>query len=374
MEDKQVNKKIIAAAFILAGTTIGAGILGLPYVFSQSGFYVGIFWTFALGMMVIFLNLYLGEVILRTKETHQLPGYAKKYLGKQAKKIMTFAVLVGVYSALLAYMVGEGQSFSKLVFGSLDYSVYFALAFWAGMTLLIREGLKGLKRVELWGVVAIIAIIFSMLFFFYGRIDQSNLVGYNVSKLFLPFGVVLFSLLGFTSIPEVRVEISGNENYLKRAIIIGTLIPIFVYAIFSFIFVGILGGSVEQISTLSFGKPVIVLGIFTMLTSYFVLSFVIRDIFIYDLRKGKWETFFFVSVVPLVLYFIITFFNLVDFVGILEIGGVVSGGLTGILILLMNLKSKDKGKRRPEFSVPINWKVIWIMSIIFILGSYLVLI
>ena len=106
-----------------------------------------------------------------------------------------------------------------------------------------------------------------------------------------------------------------------------------------------------------------------MLTSYFVLSFSLRDIFIYDLKK-KNLTFIFVSACPLLLYLFLTFFNLVDFVKILGIGGVISGGLTGILILLMNIKSKKKGDRKPEFSVPVNWLIIGFLTLIFILGIF----
>ena len=40
----RINKKVFVTAFTLSGTTIGAGILGLPYVFSQSGFFIGVFW------------------------------------------------------------------------------------------------------------------------------------------------------------------------------------------------------------------------------------------------------------------------------------------------------------------------------------------
>ena len=35
---KQYDKKFWAAAFTLSGTIVGAGILGLPYAFSKSGF------------------------------------------------------------------------------------------------------------------------------------------------------------------------------------------------------------------------------------------------------------------------------------------------------------------------------------------------
>ena len=362
-----LNKKFFATAFTLTGTIIGAGILGLPYVFSKSGFFIGAFWLIFLGFVMLFVNLCLGEVSLRTKKIHQLPGYAEKYLGKSGKVIMFFAVIFGIYSALLAYLVGEGQSLSKLFFGTLDYSLYFAFAFWILMTLLLREGLKELKKIEFYGVMVIIGIIFTIFLWFIPEVNFSNLNHYDFSNLFFPFGVILFALLGFTSIPELRREIKGDEKLLKKAIILGTLIPVFLYFIFTLIFVGVLGQNIEQVATISFGSFITILGIFTMLTSYFVLSFSLKDIFIYDLKKKK-LSFIFVSLIPFILYLSVTFFDFADFTRILSVGGVISGGLTGILILLMNINSKKKGNRKSEFSVPINWFVIGILSLIFVFG------
>jgi len=62
-----MNKKFWAATFTLTGTMIGAGVLGLPYVFAQSGFVIGLFWLIILGSILIFVNLSLGEITLRTK-------------------------------------------------------------------------------------------------------------------------------------------------------------------------------------------------------------------------------------------------------------------------------------------------------------------
>ena len=363
------NKKFWATAFTLSGTIIGAGILGLPYVFSQSGFFIGIFWLIALGLILLLVNLYMGEITLRTKTIHQLPGYAEKYLGKKAKVLMFSAMAFGIYSALLAYMIGEGQSFSKLFFGDLSYSLHFAVAFWFVMTLLLRNGLKELKRIEFWGVFAIIGIILIIFLRFFPGINPGNIYYTDFSNFFLPFGVVIFALLGFTSIPELRQEIKGQEKLLKKAIIVGALIPIVLYLLFSFVFVGTFGKNVEQVATISFGSLVIVLGIFTMMTSYFVLSFALKDIFIYDIGKNK-SAFFFVSLFPLLLYLVVTLFNFADFVKVLGIGGVISGGLMGILILLTNIKAKAKGKRKPEFSIPINWLIVFILSLIFISGIW----
>jgi len=281
---------------------------------------------------------------------------------------MLFAMLFGIYSALVAYLIGEGQSLSQLVFGNLNYSIIFAIAFWLIMTLLLKKGLRGLKKIETWGVFAIILIIIGIFIWFIPQAQIENIYYTNTNNFFLPFGVALFALLGFTAIPEVKREIKGSENKLKKAIIIGVTIPIILYTLFSFTFVSLLGNKVSQVATLSLGWPIIILGIFTMLTSYFVLSFALKDMFYFDIKLGKKARFFWTSLFPLIIYLIVSFFNLAGFVSILGIGGVIAGGLTGILILQMNKKAKKHGNRKSEYSIPINKFIIYFLSLIFILG------
>ncbi|HLD98068.1 MAG TPA: aromatic amino acid transport family protein [Candidatus Nanoarchaeia archaeon] len=363
-----VTKKFWAAAFTLTGTVIGAGILGLPYVFSKSGFYVGLFWLLFLGSIIILCKLYLGEVILRTKGIHQLPGYAEKYLGKWGRRVMIFEMVFGIYSALLAYLFGTGQSLSQLFLNVGDYAVYFAIVAWIAVTILLREGLRGLKSIMSWGSIAILIVI-SVIFIWYSpSINIENVSYVNFDYLFLPMGVVLFALLGFSAIPEIKMELIGNERLMKKAIFVGALIPVIAYILFSFIFVAVLGANVPQVATLAFGKMVIILGILTMVTSYFVLSFVLKDMFRYDFMYSRKRTFILVSVIPLLIYFIVYFFNLLSFTSILGIAGVISAGVTGILIVFMNYRAKKLGKRKPEYSIPINWLIIAIVAIVFIFG------
>jgi len=363
-----MDKKFWATAFTFTGTIIGAGILGLPYVFAKSGYFVGLAWLILLGIVVIFTSLCMGEVTLRTKGKHQLAGYAEKYLGKWAKGIMFFSVIFGIYSALIAYLIGEGESFSFIFTGGLDYSIYFAIGFWVIMTLLLGRGMKSLKKIETWGVLAIITLVLVIIVWFTPQIQFNNLLTYNLTHLILPFGVILFALLGFTSIPELRVEIKGKEKKLRKAILVGALIPIFIYAIFTLIFVGVLDGKMPEVATLGFGKLVTLFGIFTMLTSYFVLSFSLKDTFKFDLKLNKILSFLLVSVCPLVLYLLISIFNIADFVEVLGVGGVISGGLTGILILIMNKRAKENGERKPEYKMPLGWIVVGLLCLIFVAG------
>jgi len=113
-----------------------------------------------------------------------------------------------------------------------------------------------------------------------------------------------------------------------------------------------------------------VLGIFTMLTSYFVLTFSLKDTFKYDIKTSKKTNFLLTSLIPLILYIIVTQFEFIGFTLILGIGGVISGGLTGILVLLILKRAKKttRNNKNPEIRVPINWSLIIILSIIFIIG------
>jgi len=351
---------------------MGAGILGLPYVFAKSGWLVGISWLALLGIVMIFVNLTLGEITLRTKGRHQLSGYAQKYLGTKGRYIMFFAMIFGVYSALLAYLLGEGESLSQILPGNIN-PIFLAIAFWIIMTVLLREGLRGLKKIETWGVVAIITIVIGIFIKFLPQVQPSNLMKFNHTLLAVPIGVVMFALLGFTSIPELRQEIKGQEKLFKKAIILGSIIPIILYILFTAIFVGVLGDEVPEVATLAFGPIITILGIFTMLTSFFVLSYSLKDTFKFDIKTSPLVNFTFSSLIPLIIYIIIAQYKVLGFAAILGIGGVISGGITGIMILLIGKKAKTtkRNKNEPEIQMPISWLIIIILSIIFIAGILL---
>src|SRR3989344_5504492 len=102
-------KSWFTASAILIGTTIGAGFLAIPYAIAKSGFFVGLFYLVFLGLVILYLNLALGEIGLRTQGQHQLTGYAQRYLGKWGKRLMFFSMIFGIYAAILAYLTGVGN-------------------------------------------------------------------------------------------------------------------------------------------------------------------------------------------------------------------------------------------------------------------------
>lgn len=362
-----MKSKFFPALATLVGTTIGAGFLGIPYVVAKSGFIVGLLYLIFVGFIVLLVKLYLGEISLRTKGNHQLTGYAYYYLGKKGKALMFSAMIFGVYSAMIAYLIGEGRSLSFVLFGNFSYSFFFSVLFWLVMTFLTYMGLVALKKYEKIGMIFVLCFISLIFALFIGKIKVENL-NYVGKDLFAPFGVILFSFLAFSAMPEIERILLGQEKLMKKVIIAGILIPFFVYLLFTLIVVGVFGKSVEEIATLSLGRFFSLLGVITMFTAFFSQSIAIRDMFRFDFKLGRLKGWLLASFVPIALFLIIHFFNLVSFIQLLSVAGIVSGGLTGILILLMNLKAKKIGNRKPEYSVKINKWIIAALGLVFILA------
>ena len=362
------RKRLITAVSIMVGTAIGAGVLGIPYVAAQAGFWAVAGYIVILGAIILSINLYLGEVVLRTKGHHQIPGYALRYLGKKGMVLMEFAMVFGIYSGIVAYMLGMGESMSFLFFGNSQYTTIFGILVGFIMSYLLWRGISALKKYEKMGVAIILLLLLAILVIFAKDVSFANLSYINTANIFLPFGVVLFALLSFASIPEIEQVLNKNEKLMKKTIILGTLIPVVFYIIFAFVVLGFMGTETPEIATLALGPFFILLGIFTMFTSYLASGNALEDNFKFDERMKKKRAWFLTSIIPIGIFLLIRYFDYFSFTRILSIGGVVSGGLTAILILVMAKRARKRGNRKPEYTVPINWIIIGILSLIFIFG------
>jgi len=148
----------------------------------------------------------------------------------------------------------------------------------------------------------------------------------------------------------------------------GTLTPVVFYILFTLVVVGFRGAMTPEIATFALGPIFIILGIFTMFTSYLVLGFALESNLRFDEKMKRKTAWVVSSIIPILLFLIVRFFDYFSFTKMLSIGGVVSGGLIGISVLLMNRVAKKKGDRKPEYSIPINWFIIGILGLIFVAG------
>ena len=363
------RKSFFEAIAILVGTIMGAGVLGIPYAVAKAGFVTGLVLMILLGLGVLIINLAVGEFVLRTKGNHQLTGYAEKYLGKKGKLVMTLTMIVGLYGALVAYLIGSGEALSAIFNGN---PFFHSLVFFAAVSLIIYFGVRAVGHSELFFVFIFLTILLLISIFSFSSIDMSNLKGFNFYNSGLIYGVVLFALGGAISIPEMKEELVKNKKSLKKAIIIGTLIPIVFYPLFAFVVVGVTGGNTTEISTVGLGNVVgqyvVMFGnlfaVFVMATSFLTLGLGLKEMYNYDYKINKKLAWLLTIIVPLGLFLL----GIRSFINTLGFTGAIAGGIEGILFILIFWKARKYGDRKPEYSVPLNKVISGLLIMVFSLG------
>ena len=360
-----MKMRVLSSASILIGMIVGAGYLAIPYVVMKSGFVIGLVNMIIVGLLIMLTMLYLSEVILRTKKQHQIVGYAEQYLGKTGKRMMTFSMTIGICAALIAYLTAQGESWSHLLFNTAQYSLHSAIIFWLVMSALSYFGLRVLKKEAPIGIILITIMVILIAFTTASKINIDNLTYINPANFFIPFGVILFSFLGYSSLPEVAISLGKERGKLGKAVILALSFVFIIYLLFTFFVLGSQGSQTPEIATIALGKIFIVLGIITMLGAYLALSVTMEDILRADFGKSRTRAWLYSIFVPLILYLIIKLFNLATFSTVLSVGGVISGGVTITTILWMTYKAKQSSERKPEFSVPYSKFLAFLIILLF---------
>ncbi len=362
------------AVAIMVGSVIGVGVFALPYTFSQSGFLIGA--SFLVGMTVFLgtMQLMYGEIALQTPGNHdRLVGYVRRYLGRNASRVALIALFGTLVGAMLAYIIVGGEFLHVLLSPLLGGSAFVYSLFFAGLIgTLTWRGFSSLARIEL--------VVMSVLIFLFGfmslaalpHVEWQNLTYINTSNLFLPYGVILFSMAGLAAVPEME-EVLGNKAklLLPKAIILSLSIIALVYLVFTFTVVGSLGAltsptALPGLVTLLgpvFGVVGSFMGTLTLISIALMVNGEMQNTFKYDLAMPKWAAWLIVSGVPPLLYLlgIRELSTLVGFVGALF------GGILGIMIVL----TYEKMRRSPLcaehkcLEVPhiLSWTVITVFFV-----------
>ena len=369
--DKSSKVPFAKAVALLLGTTIGAGIFGMPYVFAQSGFFIGIIHLLILGSVVLLVNLLVGEVTLRTKKIHMLAGYAGKYLGKWGKTLVALAAVFGIFGSMVAYIIGEGEVLSIIFGGS---PLFYSLLFFAFFASIIYFDLKAVAKSDLIFLVIMLGVVFIIAALGIPHINFANLASINLSNFFLPYGVVLFALVGASAIPEMKEELKNNKKSFKKAIFLGTVIPFVVYLIFTLVVVGITGINTTEIATVGLGETLgqymVLLGnlfaALAMATSFITVGLAMRWMLHYDYDIPKNLSWLITILVPLTIFLL----GAKSFIGVIGLTGAVAGGVEGIPLMLMAKAAKKKGEIKPAYSIPLSWFVVILISILFLFGIF----
>ena len=342
-----VYKKSVSVAdavFMITGMTIGAGILGIPYVVAQVGLKIGLAYIIVFGLIMLALNLMLGEIAVRTRESLQITGFVGKYLGKWPKLIINIMIIFGSYGALLAYISGEGQTLANLFGGN---SMVWSVVFWGIASTLVWRGLQTVKVAERILSLVVMTIICGLSIYILKDFKMATWAYSDLSQVFLPYGVILFALNGTSAVIEAHALLPRDNKSFKKALIIGSLIPVAIYVLFALAVVGATGLQTTEIATIGlgqkFGQGVMIISnvfaILAMSTGFIGSGIALKQNFIWDNKLNRYFSEFLVISVPIVLFMA----GLRQFITILSLSGGVLIAMEAIILVFVCFQARKKG-------------------------------
>ncbi|MFW5884753.1 MAG: aromatic amino acid transport family protein [Patescibacteria group bacterium] len=369
-----MNKNYFKAVFILMGTILGAGMFAVPFMIEKSGIIPLLVYVAVLAAIQFLLHRIYAEIILSTPQRHRMPGYAGIYLGSKWKKTALLISIIGKHGALLAYIILGGIFLHGLLAEFLGGSLFlYTFLLFLIEAFVIFFGLKLIARVELWlGALLILVVLFlggkSLNYF-----ELGNFALINWNYAFLPYGVVFFAVGGQAAIPEICRLLKNQKKKISSAIAWGTFLAAFLVAGFAFLVVGTCGGAttpdalvgIQAIFGNGLAKFSLLIGLLATVTSYIVICQSLREVYWWDAGMNNSLAWLLACLTPFLLYLV----GLNDLTGVIGLTGSITGGLFGMILIVILFKSKQRRKIKPVIENKIGLFAGVALSCLFIVGA-----
>jgi amino acid permease len=234
--------------FTFCATTIGAGILALPVAASRSGFFPLVLLLLFLGTISLLSALYIAEATLCSGKEKHLPGLARVYLGRWGLAAMIAGTMVFIYGALSSYLMAGGQIYHDLSNGAIPAWLGTLIHCVAG-SLIIYSGMLAASRVEAYLFYVMLMLLGILVVMLFPRIDVQLVARSGWLAAPEVFGVTVFAFVGHSVLPSIAAALQRKRSIIKVATG-GIVIPCILYAIWSFVVLGVVPASSSSPSSL----------------------------------------------------------------------------------------------------------------------------
>lgn len=334
-KNKQLS--VWEAACIITGYGIGGGVMSMPYLAARIGFInacIVLIIAFAASYV---LHLMIADLSLKTENGGQIIACLNQFLFKgKLKKVLTFSFFGLMLAILFTNLTGYITGAEEILVSLLPISPVAAkLLFYVLATAVVIFGLKAVGVSEKISIAVIFALIGVLaIASFFRPAHEVPLFTFDVNGVMAYFGMAMFSLSAFFSVPQAVEGLNGDKKKIKKAVFLGFLNNFILIIVINFCAL-LASSEVTEVAMTGWSAGIglwaqIVGGIFTllaMLTTYWSLSLALSDI-VRETLKWNEKLAWLVATLPSLILALV---NLGGFMGIMR----TAGGLISIIIAVM---------------------------------------
>ncbi|AFY35241.1 amino acid permease [Calothrix sp. PCC 7507] len=240
---------VLGSIALVAGTTIGAGILALPAVTVSSGvvpstvLMIGA-WVYALVAGLLIAEATVNTMRLIGRANVNILAMVENSLGCFGARIAGGAYLFLQYSLLIAYIAKGGEILGSAIAKVLG--VQNVLPGWVGAATftLLFGGIMYLGRKRFIeklnsAFVAIVMVSFlGLLLVAAGQVKSTQFLLQNWSTLGSAISVIFVALFYHNVVPVVVNQLEGDRLKIRQSLVIGSVIPLIMFLAWNAVILG----------------------------------------------------------------------------------------------------------------------------------------
>lgn len=372
---------VFGSTALIAGTTVGAGILALPAVTLPSGvlpstaLLIGV-WLYAVLSALLIAEVTLNGMRYKGRATNGLLAMVESTLGGMEARFAGGAYLFLHYALLIAYVSQGGEILISAVEGIWDLpdlptwmgSTGFAVMFGA-ILYLGRD--RFIEKLNSFFVAIVIASFIGLLLLGVTQVRPNSLLSQDWTALPPALSVMLVALFFHNIVPVVATQLEGDAGKVRQSIVVGSAIPLMMFLLWNAVILGsVTPTMLENIGSSSVFDPLQVLragdagewlGIlvtvfseFAIATSFIGFFYGLRDLF-KDMNLFSGSSKASLPLISLILFPPMGFsaLNPNIFYSALDYAGTFSVSiLGGVIPAVMAWKQRDKYKELNQNLVP----------------------
>lgn len=229
---------VVGGTLLVAGTTIGAGMLALPVATGSAGFIPSLFTYIICWVFMLCTGLLLVEVNLWMPKDTSFISMAEKVLGPLGRNIFWVVYLFLFLTVMIAHAAGGGSILQSIPgwplpgwLSTLLYSAVFMPIVYLGARSVDRLNLFLISGVVVFYLGFITVSVTSV------RIDLLSYADWGKTWMALPVLFIAFTYQ--VIIPTLMTYMERNVRKVRLAIFFGSMIPLIIYLVWEFLILGI---------------------------------------------------------------------------------------------------------------------------------------
>ena len=343
------NKELTTweAACIITGYGIGAGVLSMPYVADIVGFPASVVILILAFLASYILHLMIAELAIKTEDGGQIISCLSRFLFRgKLKKVLSISFFVLMALILCTNLATYIAASEEIIIALIPVSALAAkLIFYVIAASVVFFGLKVVGISEKYAVSAIIALIAVLAAAsVFAQHNPINLRTGSVNQILAYFGLAMFAMSAFFSVPQAVEGLNKDKKKIKKAVFLGLGVNFMLILVISFCALWA-SARITEVAMVGWSEGIglwaqLVGSIFTllaMLTTYWSLSLALAGM-IEEMTKLDSRLCWLIATLPSM---ILVLFELGDFMELLR----TAGGLIAIVVAVMVVPSYRNARR-----------------------------